>query len=302
MGAPKQKWTQEEESALKAGVIKHGAGKWRTILKDPEYSYILYLRSNVDLKDKWRNMSVMNNGWTSREKSSLSVRRTSSVLRHEDSSAALSLVAQDDDEMDDEPMPLAVVVSNATMQQVMPPKRSIVKLDNLIMEAITNLGEPGGSNKTTIAAYIEDQYWTPSNFKRILSAKLKFMAGCGKLIKVKRRYRIAPASGISERGNSPMLTPQGTRMILPNIEMEEMVPAKAHFNLDTDKMRTMTLQEAAVAVTRAVAEAEAAMLEAEEATREAEAAEADAEEKQAFADAAMKTFKGRNSSRTNGHR
>lgn len=50
MGAPKQKWTSEEESALKAGVVKHGAGKWRTILKDPEFSSVLYLRSNVDLK------------------------------------------------------------------------------------------------------------------------------------------------------------------------------------------------------------------------------------------------------------
>lgn len=50
MGAPKQKWTPEEEAALKAGVIKHGPGKWRTILKDPQFSGVLYLRSNVDLK------------------------------------------------------------------------------------------------------------------------------------------------------------------------------------------------------------------------------------------------------------
>lgn len=50
MGAPKQKWTPEEEAALKAGVVKHGVGKWRTILKDPEFSSVLYLRSNVDLK------------------------------------------------------------------------------------------------------------------------------------------------------------------------------------------------------------------------------------------------------------
>lgn len=50
MGAPKQKWTAEEENALKAGIRKHGAGKWRTILKDPEFSGILCLRSNVDLK------------------------------------------------------------------------------------------------------------------------------------------------------------------------------------------------------------------------------------------------------------
>lgn len=29
------------------------------------------------------------------------------------------------------------------------------RLDNLIMEAINNLKEPGGSNKTTIGTYIE---------------------------------------------------------------------------------------------------------------------------------------------------
>lgn len=52
MGAPKQKWTPEEETALKAGVLKHGTGKWRTILSDPEYSSILKSRSNVDLKVK----------------------------------------------------------------------------------------------------------------------------------------------------------------------------------------------------------------------------------------------------------
>lgn len=50
MGAPKQRWTAEEEAALKAGVAKHGTGKWRTILRDPEFTALLRLRSNVDLK------------------------------------------------------------------------------------------------------------------------------------------------------------------------------------------------------------------------------------------------------------
>lgn len=57
MGAPKQKWTADEEAALKAGVIKHGAGKWRTILTDPEFSSILHLRSNVDLKVSFGNLT-----------------------------------------------------------------------------------------------------------------------------------------------------------------------------------------------------------------------------------------------------
>lgn len=52
MGAPKQRWTSEEEAALRTGVAKHGVGNWRTILNDPELSPILCYRSNVDLKVK----------------------------------------------------------------------------------------------------------------------------------------------------------------------------------------------------------------------------------------------------------
>jgi len=36
MGVPKQRWTSEEEAALRAGIARHGVGKWRTILKDPD--------------------------------------------------------------------------------------------------------------------------------------------------------------------------------------------------------------------------------------------------------------------------
>ncbi|XP_076952569.1 single myb histone 6-like [Bidens hawaiensis] len=68
MGAPKQKWTQEEEDSLKAGVVKHGPGKWSTILKDPEFGSVLWSRSNVDLKDKWRNMHSIASGCGSRQR------------------------------------------------------------------------------------------------------------------------------------------------------------------------------------------------------------------------------------------
>ncbi|KAI3835743.1 hypothetical protein MKW92_033206 [Papaver armeniacum] len=53
----KLKWTLPEEEALKSGVNKHGAGKWKTIVTDPEFGPYLVSRTNVDLKDKWRNMS-----------------------------------------------------------------------------------------------------------------------------------------------------------------------------------------------------------------------------------------------------
>ncbi|MCI14485.1 telomere repeat-binding factor 1-like, partial [Trifolium medium] len=99
MGAPKQKWSAEEEAALKAGVVKHGVGKWRTILKDPEFNCVLYIRSNVDLKDKWRNLSVMANGWTSREKAKVSIRRAHHQgSRHDDNPMAVTPVTPSDDE------------------------------------------------------------------------------------------------------------------------------------------------------------------------------------------------------------
>ncbi|KAL7002906.1 Telomere repeat-binding factor 1 [Sarracenia purpurea var. burkii] len=297
MGAPKQKWTPEEEAALKAGVVKHGAGKWRTILKDPEFSGVLYLRSNVDLKDKWRNMSVMANGWGSREKARLALKRMRPASKQDENPLALSTVDQSDEEIVDA-RPLAV---SSGSPQTGVPKRSIIRLDNLIMEAINNLKEHGGSNKTTIAAYIEEQYWAPPNFKRLLSAKLKFLTANGKLIKMKRKYKIAPPSALlDKRRNPPMLLLDGRHGTSPKVDRDDdiNVLTKAQVDLELAKMRSMTPQEAAAAAAQAVAEAEAAIAEAEEAAREAEAAEADAEAAQAFAEAAMKTLNGRNAPRT----
>ncbi|KAM1650691.1 hypothetical protein EV1_003294 [Malus domestica] len=332
MGAPKQKWTAEEESALKAGVIKHGAGKWRTILKDPEFSGVLYTRSNVDLKDKWRNMSVMANGWGSREKAKTALRRKHLISKHDENSIPLSTTVQSDDEMMDA-KPISV---SSETQQISGPRKSIVRLDNLIMEAITRLKEPGGSNKTTIAAYIEDEYWPPQDFKRLLSEKLKFLTASRKLIKVKRRYRIAPTPALSEKRRNtstypfegrqvasafegrrmaspfegrrmaspfegrPMVSPfEGRYMVSPKFGNDEAtIMMKAQIDWELAKMRTMTPREATLAAAQAVKEAEAAIAEAEDAAREAEAAEADAEAAQAFAEAAMKTLKGRNAAKT----
>ena len=37
---------------------RHGPGKWRQIQQDPEFNIYLSNRTNVDLKDKWRNLSM----------------------------------------------------------------------------------------------------------------------------------------------------------------------------------------------------------------------------------------------------
>ncbi|XP_068656753.1 telomere repeat-binding factor 1-like [Aristolochia californica] len=294
MGAPKQKWTAEEENALTVGVAKHGPGKWRTILKDPEFSGVLALRSNVDLKDKWRNMAVVANGWGSREKARLAMKRSQQIRRHDDNAMVLSTVGHNFDDEIVDAKPLAI--TSGTMH-ITAPKRSISRLDNLILEAITSLKEPSGSNKTAIAMYIEDQYWAPPNFERLLSAKLKALSENGKLIKVKCRYQIAPSSSAFFEGriSGLFLLEAGTQREPPRlIEREEVsLLTKTQIDAELMKMRSMSTQDAAAAAAQAVAEAEGAMLEAEQAAREAEAAEADADAAQAFAEAALMTLNSR---------
>lgn len=294
MGAPKQKWTPEEEAALKAGVRKHGPGKWRTILKDPDYSEILYSRSNVDLKDKWRNMNVMLNGLGSREKSKLTLKGAHQALTQGESSLALTNVAQSEEESSEGKQ----IETSSGSPHSGSTKRSIIRLDNLVMEAIINLREPGGSSRKTIAAYIQDQYWAPPKFKRILSAKLKYLTATGKLMKISRKYRIAQSSSLTNtrKYNNPILLLEGRERISPKKigwDGVNNLVARSQIDLELAKMRSMTPQEATAAAAEAVAEAEAAIAEAEQAAREADAAEADAEAALAFADAAMKTIQGR---------
>ncbi|XP_020586653.1 single myb histone 6-like [Phalaenopsis equestris] len=294
MGAPKQKWTAEEEFALKAGVVKHGSGNWRTILRDPEFSDILFLRSNVDLKDKWRNMRVTVNGWSSREKARVALKKSRTILKHDDNSLALGTEVENVDRelIDYKPLEISSeVVQTAGL------KRSVFKMDDFIIEAITCLKEPKGSNKTSIAMYIEDQYMTPTDFKLLLSVKLKEMTERGKLIKVKRKYRIAPSLAIMEGRELKASHHEGRQK--ENLKEDRDDKSLAKFQADAELawMRNMTAQEAAAAAAQAIAEAEKAMAEAEEATREAEAAEADAEAAQAFAEAAMLTLKSRNTNK-----
>ncbi|KAF5187596.1 telomere repeat-binding factor 1-like [Thalictrum thalictroides] len=286
MGAPKQKWTSEEEAALHAGIVKHGAGKWRMILKDPEFSSILSLRSNVDLKDKFRNLNVIANGWPSRQ----SRKKSHEIIKHDEIPLDTTVVVQrDEDIVDVEPLDTAP----GFLQISDDSNDSISRLDILVLEAITSLKEPRGSNKTNIAIYIEDQYDAPPNFNQILASKLTDLTTSGKLIKVNGKYRIAPNAAFSEVGNNsgrPLL--EGTQMDSYNAEkVGKRILTASQVDAELAKMRNMTAQEAAAAAARAVAEAEIAMAEAEEAAKEAEAAEADAEAAQAFAEVAMATLK-----------
>ncbi|CAL9103993.1 unnamed protein product [Musa textilis] len=180
MGAPKQRWTPEEEAALKAGVRKHGVGKWRTILKDPEFSGVLCMRSNVDLKDKWRNINVTAYGWGSRGKARAALKKSRQISRHDGALVSVGTTVED---MDTEIIDAKPLAMSSEPHQTTGQKRSMFRLDTLILEAVTNLKEPAGSDKAAIAMYIEDRYWPPTDFKQLLSAKLKALTASGRLIK-----------------------------------------------------------------------------------------------------------------------
>ncbi|KAL6847976.1 hypothetical protein ACP4OV_022104 [Aristida adscensionis] len=293
MGAPKQRWTSEEEAALRAGIARHGVGNWRTILNDPEFSSTLCYRSNIDLKDKWRNMNVIVTASGSREKGKTVVRKPRPTPKNNDHSMAVSTVTSDVDDEIADVKPIAAVPSEP--RNTAHSKKHQSRLDNIIMEAIKNLNEPTGSHRTTISNYIEEQYWPPSDFEHLLSTKLKDLAASGKLIKVKRKYRIAPRTPYLE-GHSPKM------LLLEDVQRDPFKVGSDHSKILTRsqvdaelaRMATMTAEVAAAAAARAVAEAEAIMAEAEAAVREAEAAEADAQAAQAFAEAAVLTLKNRN--------
>ncbi|KAK3146640.1 hypothetical protein QOZ80_3BG0269320 [Eleusine coracana subsp. coracana] len=206
MGPPKQKWTSEEEASLRAGVAKYGVGKWRAILKDPQFSSTLFCRSNVDLKDKWRNINFTAMPSGSREKGRTALKKIRSTPKNDDHAMVISTITSDiNDEIVDEE-PIAAVPSEAL--NTSNPKKTPSRLDNVIMEAIKTLNEPMGSNKTTIANYIEEHYWPSRDLDQLLSAKLMDLAASGKLKKVKRRYRIAPVSPLSDSRIPKMLQRQ----------------------------------------------------------------------------------------------
>ncbi|KAA8531560.1 hypothetical protein F0562_006269 [Nyssa sinensis] len=243
MGAPKQKWSSEEEAALRAGVAKYGAGKWSTILKDPEFSSILYMRSNVDLKDKWRNMNVKACGLGSRQRARLAYKNNQQIPKHDDKPMALSTVVRRDVEIVDA-KPLAI--SSGTLQNA-GDKKPISRWDNLILEAISNLKEPRGSNRTTIAMYIEEQYSAPPELERLLAANLKLLIENGKLIKVKHQYRIAPTStSFDPRRDSSLLPLEGKQKNSPKVEKNDFKTlTKSQIDAELEKMRSMTAHEAA---------------------------------------------------------
>ncbi|KAI3864241.1 hypothetical protein MKW92_052067 [Papaver armeniacum] len=166
MGAPKQKWTAEEEEALIAGINKHGAGKWKNIQNDPEFSDVLAARSNIDMKDKWRNMSATATGEGSRPKGAKAKATTPKVPKMTPSSIFQSPPSS----------------SQPTTEDA---AKHTPRYDGMILEALSNITDPNGADICFINDFIEQRHEVPSNFRRLLSAKLRRLVTQGKLERVK---------------------------------------------------------------------------------------------------------------------
>ncbi|KAL3694156.1 hypothetical protein R1sor_007807 [Riccia sorocarpa] len=314
MGAPKQKWTAEEEAALRAGVEKYGPGKWRAIQKDSKFGPCLTSRSNVDLKDKWRNMSVSANGLgSSRERKSLSLTGGSGLMTLMEEAVAVSPLQSVSPDGVAETKPL--LITSGPGHKTADRKSLGPRYDDIVVEAVLGLKDPNGSSNASIASYIEDRHPVPSNFRRLLTSKLKALALQGKLIKVKQNYKVntgnvveTPVEGRPVKNTrprrpdgppppAPVVTPVATADDSrrtprfprdPAKSMRGAIGIKRPKTVDAEFARTKmkTAEEAARAAVQAVAEAEQAAAAAEQAAREAEAAEAEAEAAEAAAEAA----------------
>ncbi|KAI9119765.1 hypothetical protein K1719_009154 [Acacia pycnantha] len=201
MGNQKHKWTAGEEEALLAGIKKLGLGKWKNILKDPEFAGILTHRSNIDLKDKWRNLSVGTAGQGgSKEKAkdvTIQTTEPATPAGTQNASVATPLrqCASSDAITDD---------SSHNVQEV----KQAPQYDAMIFEALSTSSDSNGSDLNAIVSFIEQKQEVPQNYRRAVGSRLRKLVGQGKLEKVQNCYRIkTPVESIppapEQIGSSP---------------------------------------------------------------------------------------------------
>ncbi|KAF7814087.1 telomere repeat-binding factor 4 [Senna tora] len=229
MGNQKQKWTAEEEEALLAGISKHGPGKWKNILKDPEFAPFLTHRSNIDLKairvPKWYVTVVALrafNGHISFMLSNvthlcqiffngLNVRMIGDKDKWRNLSVNTAAQGSKDKARNPKikaiaPAPVASVQNGTSAAPVLQIAASDLVVDEpaqkaqdvkhppryngMVFEALSTLKDTNGSDISTIVKFIEQRHELPPNFRRALSTRLRRLVAQGKLEKVQNCYRI----------------------------------------------------------------------------------------------------------------
>ncbi|XP_061344739.1 telomere repeat-binding factor 4-like [Gastrolobium bilobum] len=248
MGNQKQKWTADEEDALHRGVQKHGAGKWKNILKDPEFAPFLTSRSNIDLKDKWRNLSV-GNGQGSKDKS-----RTPKIKAIVPVPVPVPAPAPT-------PAPVAAPQNAAPAPQTQTdhPSQSPPRYNAMIFEALSSIKDTNGSDINAIVSFIEQKHKVPHNFRRALGTRLRRLVSQGKLEKVQNCYKIKKD------------TPTGTKLTAPKSpapKQEDVWPRQSPASSLLTSIET--IKDAADTAAYRVADAENKSFLAAEAVKEVE--------------------------------
>ncbi|KAL6558607.1 hypothetical protein OROMI_018957 [Orobanche minor] len=249
MGNPKLKWTAEEEEALRAGVAKHGAGKWKNIQRDPEFNHLLYARSNIDLKDKWRNLSVAT-GQGPRDKSKIPKAKANPA-----DAPATPLPASQPSASITPSQEASTDIVMLDSSRSLPERNNAAKYNAMIYEALSTLNKPSGSDSATIANFIEQRHEVPQNFKRLLSSRLRRLILQDKLEKIQNCYKIKEDAQID--------TKSSTRAIQKDPQRPRPVIQSIGYLGDTE-------EEAARCATYKVAEAENKSFVAAESVKEAE--------------------------------
>lgn len=250
MGNQKQKWKAEEEEALRAGVAKHGTGKWKNILRDPEFAPFLTLRSNIDLKDKWRNLNVGTATQGSKEKSVKSPKIkaiTDGPFSGTPNSLPIVLVSQD--------ASCNAFIDNHSKNKSAGENAPRYSSTAMIIEAISTLKDPNGCNISAIYRFIEQSNEVPQNFRRFLSSKLRRLVLQGKLEKVEKGYKIKKDSLSGTKTPSPLQKDIRSRLLQHSGSMASV---------------DETLEEAAASAAYKIADAENKSFVAAEAVKEAE--------------------------------
>ncbi|KAL3644376.1 hypothetical protein CASFOL_012308 [Castilleja foliolosa] len=270
MGNPKQKWTAEEEEALRAGVAKHGAGKWKIVHRDPEFNHLLYYRSNIDLKDKWRNLSVA---------SGQCIRIISKTSKVKTNSADTPAT----------PQPFAQTSASVVTPSSQDASTGVVMLDSLrslpegnisskynamIFEALSTLNGPDGLESAAIANFIEQRQEVPPNFRRQLSSRLRRLVQQDKLEKVQNYYKIKTDKQVETKVSTTTTIHKDPQRARPLV-------------VQSIGCLRDTVEEAAVCAAYKVAESENKSFVAAESVREAERVSAMAEEMESLLQFAM---------------
>ncbi|KAL2337928.1 hypothetical protein Fmac_012374 [Flemingia macrophylla] len=250
MGNQKQKWTQDEEDALIAGVEKHGPGKWKNILKDPQFAPFLTSRSNIDLKDKWRNLSVSNGSQGSKDKSR--VPKLKALPAPSATSATLQAAAPTSQNVPSDAA--AIPVADPSQNEL--DSKNPPRYNAMVFEALTTLKDSNGSDLNAIVSFIEQKHQVPQNFRRALSTRLRRLVSQGKLEKVQNCYKIKKDSSVGPK--SPAPKPKDVRPPQQQSPASVLMASKE------------SIKEAADTAAYRVADAESKSYLAAEAVREAE--------------------------------